>query len=123
MKNYYQSHGNNSPETEQSYYLNYKDTKLGILTVNKEREILLKLEDNIEPLEVPFELLKAYNQGQRVFHTQDVMRWIKERVVPSSRQNIDGILKQVGIDKYDELSIFLYAKGRFNFDGYYLESI
>jgi hypothetical protein len=51
------------------------------------------------------------------------MRWIKERVVPSSRQNIDGILKQVGIDKYDELSIFLYAKGRFNFDGYYLESI
>jgi hypothetical protein len=69
MKNYYQSHRNNSPETEQSYYLNYKDTKLGILTVNKEREILLKLEDNIELLEVPFELLKAYNQGQRVFHT------------------------------------------------------
>ena len=51
------------------------------------------------------------------------MDWIKERVVPSGRCNIHEIMEAYGLEVYDELGMFIGAKGYFNNDGYHIEEL
>ena len=40
------------------------------------------------------------------------IRWVKSRIIPPDRQNIGQILKNQGMDSYDEYRLLVYADGR-----------
>ena len=58
-----------------------------------------------------------------MFTGREGFEWIRDRVIPPNRQNINEILKKIGIDEYNELAIFLYAKGKFVSDTFRIEEI
>lgn len=49
--------------------------------------------------------------------------WVKERIIPSGRQNIGAILKSAKMNEYNELILLGLSKGRCSQDGCYLEEI
>lgn len=83
----------------------------------------VRLLNNLNKIEVPIFFNIGYFKGQREFEGDIVEYWIKNRVVPSGRQNIDSILKQVGIEEYDWLKIFLYCNGKYTQDNFSIEPI
>lgn len=51
------------------------------------------------------------------------MRWVKQRIIPPNRQNINTILSSNGMTKYDELQMLLYTGGKCCQDDMYIEEI
>lgn len=84
----------------------------------------IKLDDGLVGIEVPIDFMPEYfRDGQRYFKGPEVFEWIRDRVIPAGRQNINEILQKVGIEEYDELAIFLYAHGRSCRDYFHIEEI
>lgn len=51
------------------------------------------------------------------------LMWVKERVIPSGRQNIGSILKNHRMKKYSEMTLLSLSKGRSSQDNCYIEEI
>jgi len=51
---------------------------------------------------------------------ENVMQWIQGRICPPGRHNIREILKDNGLDEYDEFGLLMVTKGRCDKDGLYL---
>lgn len=51
------------------------------------------------------------------------VRWVEERVIPSSRQNIYSILKDANMSSYNELLLFIKAHGKSSMDNTELKQI
>lgn len=64
------------------------------------------LSDNLIHFNIPINFWNGYDAGKREFTGKVVFGWIQDRVFPPNRQNINGILKSMGIAEYDELAIF-----------------
>ena len=90
-----------------------------VYEVSSERRLIVKLKDGLSIDDVPVDFLTEYLEGQRVL---DITKWVrsfvKMRVFPSGRQNIEAILEKVNLEKYDELDIFLAMNGRFTQDNF-----
>ena len=52
-----------------------------------------------------------------------VERWISERVAPSTRQNIESILREAGCDTYDSLALLIATEGRSSLDDFRLREV
>lgn len=50
-------------------------------------------------------------------------KWIEERTIPYSRQNINDILKENGFKSYNEILLFIKASGKSSMDDCYLKEI
>ncbi|MBO4666537.1 MAG: hypothetical protein J5666_00215 [Bacilli bacterium] len=62
-------------------------------------------------------------KGKKVINTEWSRRYVEERAIPSNRQNINSILKNDKMKYYNELLIFIKAKGKSSMDDYYLEDV
>lgn len=94
---------------------------IGIFHVLDTSELVIELLDGLHhELEVPIQFGLRYQEGKRVFHTNEVMTFVNERVPPPNRMGIVGSLKKVGILKYDSLSIFLLHEGKWCTDRLHL---
>ena len=51
------------------------------------------------------------------------LMWVKERVIPSGRQNIGSILKNYKLKEYSEMALLSLSKGRCSQDNCYIEEI
>lgn len=51
------------------------------------------------------------------------LTWVKERVIPSGRQNIGSILKNYKLKEYSEMALLSLSKGRCFQDNCYIEDI
>ena len=49
------------------------------------------------------------------------LEWVRERLVPPSRLNIDEILRTYGLDEYDEFPMLLVNSARCHRDELYIE--
>lgn len=104
------------------YSLIYKNEPIGILEVSGQ-EVCLTLNDNLELIQIPWEWERKYEDGQREYSHKEAMEWIKERVVPYGRCNIHEIMEAYGMEEYNELDMFIGAKGYFNNDGYRIAKV
>ena len=62
-------------------------------------------------------------KGKKVINIEWAKRYVDERAIPSNRQNINLILKNSNMKYYNELLIFIKAKGKSSMDDYYLEEV
>lgn len=106
------------------YRLYSGDKEIGSFSLlSNQDKYRIILFDNLDLLDVPIDYYLKYKEGRRRFTGNEVFDWIKDRVIPPGRQNINEVLEQVGIEEYDELAIFLYAKGKFVSDRFWIEEI
>ena len=49
--------------------------------------------------------------------------WVQQRIIPSDRQNLGRILKDNGLDSYDEFKLLTMTDGRCSQDYYYITAV
>lgn len=77
----------------------------------------------ISSREAPFMLSLFLKKGIRSLDQDASMRWVRSRIIPSSRQNIEEILEKNKMDSYDEHTLLLKSEGRSCQDEFYIEEI
>ena len=98
------------------------DTTLGVvLYYEKDDAFIIELKDNLTEWNAP--LLFAHYVKQGIFTVQrDESRiWVRERIIPSGRQNIQDILDTHRLEKYEEIKFLEISGGKCSQDSMYLK--
>lgn len=93
-----------------------------LLYCEYDSSFIVELPENADEWKTPL-LLSSYVKRKRfTVYPEDALMWVKERIVPSSRQNIASILKDSNLKEYDEYKLLMMNDGRCSQDNYYLAS-
>lgn len=74
--------------------------------------------DDVPMLFVPF-----VRENKRHIGDKWTKRWIKERIVPSSRQNLGEVLRANNLEFYDEMTLFIAGDGKCEQDDFFIREI
>jgi len=103
----------------------YYNRNYGILGYNHAtKEFIVFLRTDKDEWQFPILL----DDTIRVHHTHVIppeyaKLWVENRIVPPERQNIDVILRNIGILEYDEFEVLHYGRGKCCQDKMYLVDI
>lgn len=98
------------------------DKVLGyLLYYEKPEQFYIELPDDTDEWETPLLLSSFIKRGQRTVNSYWSRAWVQQRIVPPDRQNIGAILKENGLEKYDEFALLILAEGRCAQDDCYIE--
>ena len=89
----------------------------------KEKRFYIELPEDADPWETPLILSSFLKKGQKTINAYWSRIWVQQRIVPSDRQNLGMILRDNGLDFYDEYKLLTMTNGRCSQDSYYLEPI
>ena len=70
--------------------------------------------------DVPMGLVPFAHDGKREVDPHWSRRWVEERIVPPSRQNIGQVLKANGLVEYDDFALLVHGMGRCSQDDFEL---
>ena len=94
-----------------------------LLYYEKPEQFYIELPDDTDEWETPLLLSSFIKRGQRTVNSYWSRVWVQQRIVPPDRQNIGAVLKENGLEKYDEFALLLLAEGRCAQDDCYIESM
>lgn len=102
----------------------YRNMALGYLFYyEKANEYIIELNDCLDEWEAPI-LFQGLVKKKIYTVPKDIsLLWIRERVIPSGRQNIGSILKNAKMKEYNEMALLALSKGRCSQDNCYIEEI
>lgn len=89
----------------------------------KEEKFYIEIPDQIDSTKLPIVLALFYERGYRTINSYYSKQWVMDRIIPPDRQNIAQILKNAGLDHYDEFQLLIKSKGRCSQDSCYIEEI
>lgn len=98
------------PQTDLAYLLYYES----------EKRFYIELPDDADPWETPMLLSSFVKKGETSVNSYWSKMWVQQRIVPTDRQNLGQILKDNGLQEYDEFDLLILAMGRCAQDDYYL---
>lgn len=81
----------------------------------------VSIPESVNPDDLPAILGILARQGIREIDDRWARRFVEERVVPPSRQNIGMILRDAGMGYYSEFLLLVYTNGRCAMDDFYIE--
>ena len=94
-----------------------------LLYYEKEKTCIAELPEYLDEWTAPF-LFSVYVKKHIFTIPRDIsFLWVKERVIPSGRQNIDAILKNHHMKSYDEMKFLEISEGRCSQDSLYIRKI
>lgn len=103
---------------------NSRNKIVGILNYDEQtKTYTIDIPENVSSKEVPFMMSLFLKKGIRSVDSEWSMRWVRSRIIPSSRQNIGEILRVNGMRSYDEHKLLIKNEGRSCQDEYYIEHI
>lgn len=103
---------------------NNKNRVVAILNYDEEKKTYtIDIPEDVTEKESPFMLSLFLEKGIRHVNPEWSMRWVRSRIIPSSRQNIGEILRVNGMETYDEHTLLLKNEGRSCQDEFYIESL
>jgi len=87
-------------------------TDFGILTYAADTRVW-HIEINPERTwdDTPLSLALHIKQGIYSLNERQSLEWVRDRIVPPNRQNINQLLGALGITEYDELVLIQHTKG------------
>lgn len=101
---------------------NNKNKTVAILNYDEKSKIYtIDIPENVSSKEAPFMMSIFLKKGIRKMDADWSMRWVRSRIIPSSRQNIGEILRVNGMHSYDEHKLLVKNEGRCCQDEFYLE--
>lgn len=86
----------------------------------KDKLFFIELPDDADEWETPLLLSSFVKAGEKTVNSYWSRLWVQQRIVPSDRQNLGQVLKENGLDFYDEYELLMLADGRCAQDDYYL---
>ena len=100
------------------------DKVLGyLLYYEKPDQFYIELPEDADEWETPLLLSSFAKRGQRTVNSYWSRAWVQQRIVPPDRQNIGAVLKENGLEKYDEFALLTLSDGRCAQDDCYIEPL
>ena len=94
-----------------------------LLYYEKEGTCIIELPEYLDEWTAPL-LFASYVKKKIYTIPRDIsFLWVKERVIPSGRQNIKSILAQHHMESYDEMKFLEISAGRCSQDSLYIRKI
>lgn len=119
------------PYTKTKYYSNQlyriyntidsKDILVGYIRIPDRENITMDFIPHLDVINIPLFAWDSYSKGQVHFKGKEIYNWICNRVTPAYRHGIHELLRDVGIAEYDEVSLFVWANGKFSNDQLHIE--
>ena len=101
-----------------------KSRNLGYLVYfENSKQFYIELPMDADPWETPLLLESFLRRGEHTINAYWSKLWVQQRIVPTDRQNLGQILKENGLDEYDEYKLLMLVDGRCAQDNYYLEDL
>lgn len=91
-----------------------------LLYYEKEKIFYIELPEGADEWETPLILSSFVKRRIRTINAYWSKLWVQQRIVPTDRQNLGQILKENGLEEYDEFQLLMLAEGRCAQDDYYL---
>jgi DNA-binding XRE family transcriptional regulator len=85
--------------------------------------VKINIADDASENDVPMLLDAFVARGEREVDGKWAKRWVAERTVPPSRQNLGEVLKAHDLEFYDAFKLFEAAEGRCSQDDFYIRSV
>ena len=90
-----------------------KNLALGYLFYyEKANEYIIELNDWLDEWEAPILFQGLVKKGIYTVPRDVSLLWVRERVIPSGRQNIGSILKNARLKEYNEMALLALSKGK-----------
>ena len=89
----------------------------------KTKQFYIELPDQADEWETPLLLSSFVKRGQKTVNSYWSSAWVRQRIIPTDRQNLGSILKENGLSEYDEFSLLTLAEGRCAQDDCYIEPL
>ena len=102
---------------------NLKKDLAYLLYYETDKRFYIELPENADPWETPLLLSSFVQKGENTVNSYWSRLWVRQRIVPSDRQNIAQILRDNGLKEYDEYALLMLSAGRCEQDDYYLAPI
>lgn len=101
-----------------------KNKVIAILNYDeKNKEFTIDIPDGVSEKESPFMMSLFLKKGIRHMDSEWSLKWVQSRIIPSSRQNIGEILRNNGMNSYDEYQLLVKNEGRSCQDEYYITAM
>ena len=94
-----------------------------LLYNEEERDYRIEIEPWATENDVPMLLIPFIHTKERALDGTWSRRWVEERIVPPSRQNIGQVLKANNLDEYDDFKLLLASMGRCSQDDFGLVEV
>ena len=78
--------------------------------------------DNIPTADLPLSLEVFVNKSKYALSHEDTMNWIRGRICPPGRHNIRDILRDNGLNEYDEFGLLMVTGARCDKDALFLQN-
>ncbi|MCR5358211.1 MAG: hypothetical protein K6E63_12505 [Lachnospiraceae bacterium] len=94
-----------------------------LLYYDREDGYIIELKDELDEWNAPLLFTGYIKQGIYTIPRHVSAMWVRERVIPSSRQNISSILANHKLREYDEMKLLELAHGRCSQDRLYIKKL
>ncbi len=98
--------------------------EVGVLIYyEKSRCFIAELMDGLDEWSAPFLFASYVKQGVFTIPRDDSIAWVRNRIIPPSRQNIDMILRHHHLKEYDEVRFLELSEGKCSQDSLYVKPV
>lgn len=94
-----------------------------LLYYEKEKTHIIELPEYLDEWTAPLLFASYVKKGIYTIPREISFLWVKERVIPSGRQNIKEILAQHNMESYDEMKFLEISAGRCSQDRLYIKKM
>ena len=94
-----------------------------LIYYEKDKRFYIELPDDADIWETPLILSSRLKRGEKTINAYWSKIWVQQRIIPQDRQNLGRILKDNGLDSYDEFKLLAMTDGRCAQDYYYLTPV
>ena len=94
-----------------------------LLYYEKEKTFICELMDDLDEWTAPFLFSGFVRKGIYTIPRDESLNWVKSRIIPPSRQNIDLILKNHKLKEYDEGIFLEISGGKCSQDSMYVKQV
>ena len=100
------------------------DIDIGVLLYyEKEKTFLIELSAELDEWTAPLLFTGFVKQHIYTIPRDISFAWVRERVIPSGRQNINDILSHHRLKEYDEMKLLELSEGKCSQDNLYIRKI
>lgn len=101
-----------------------RDSAIGYLFYyDKADSFIIELCEDLDEWEAPLLFQKFIREKRYTISREASFMWVRERVIPSGRQNIGSILKNHKLNSYSEIAFLRLSKGECSQDNCYITEI
>ena len=94
-----------------------------LLYYEKSENFIIELNENLSEWEVPLLFQGLVKKGIYTVPADISLMWVRERVIPSGRQNIGSILKTHKLKDYNEMALLALSNGKCSQDSCYISEV